>query len=178
MKIGHFFATAAAASLLAIGPALTSAQAREVMTDEELSQARGGILIAGDIAFEFGAVVKTYEDGALSLETQVTWTPTGPLIQQLAGTGVTPLSDPDLKVLAGMGDAFRTAAGATVIQNVSQGQVLNLLMNTTSGHQFRQDTAITLVLPGFASTQAAISRQVLGLRLGEEVRGASFLGLH
>jgi len=168
---------AAAALVLTLGTTLP-AQARETLSDDELCEQRGGVLIAGDVAFQFGAVVKTYEDGVLSLETQVTWTPNGPQILQTPGAGVAPLNDPDLSALSGLGDAFRTASGATVVQNVSQGQIVNLLMNTASGHDFRQDTEITLQLPGFAATQAEIGRQLLGLRLADEVRAAAFIGAH
>lgn len=177
MRKANLICTAAAGVLLALGPAINDALARDTLTDAEMADERGGVLIAGQVAFEFGAVVKSYEDGALSLETQVTWTPGGPQIQQLPGAGVTPISDAVLKGLSGTGEAFQTPAGATIVQNVSQGQIVNVLLNTTSGHDFRQDTAVTLVLPGFAATQGAIAQQLLGLRLGEDVRSAAFFGI-
>lgn len=158
---------AAAGVLLALAPTF-EAQAREVLSDEEMADQRGGFLVADNIVFDFSAVVRTYEDGQLALETQVTWTPSGPLTDQVAGAGVVQLADSQLKALSGLGVAFQTASGATLVQSVDQDRVVNLLMNTASGHAFRQDTAITLSLPGFTATQAGMAQQLLGLRMAQD----------
>ena len=168
MRTSRLVATAAAGVFLALAPVVETAQAREVLSDDEMAQARGGFLVADNIVFDFNAVVTTYEDGQLALQTQVTWTPTGPLTNQVAGAGVTQLTDPQLKALNGLGIPFQTASGATVVQSVDQNRIVNLLLNTASGHAFRQDTAITLSLPGFAATQAGMAQQLLGLRMAED----------
>lgn len=176
MDSPRLFATAVAVLLFTIGPAFGPAQARETLSDDQLADERGGVLVADGVTFDFGAVVRAFEDGKLSLETQVNWTPDGPQVSRLAGEGVTPLPAEAMKALRGLGEAFRTPSGAAVAQNVTEGQIINLLANTSSSHDFRLDTQITLILPGFAATQASISRQVLGLKLADDFRaGLAFL---
>jgi hypothetical protein len=195
--------------------------ARELLSDEEMAEARGGVLVAGGVAFEFGAVAKTFEDGVLRLQTQVTWTSQGAQIERVVGADVTrlgqdlsaaatnslrgqaaqpgaaagPASVDASKVLAAVLNGtiavdpaaaspasrvsaadtrtvYATGSGANIIQQVSQGQLLNVLLNTGSNRQFAQSTEITLTLPGFAATQADIARQLNGMRITNEIRDA------
>lgn len=170
-------AAAAVAALVVLGSVIPGqAEARRTLSDTEMSSLRGGMLVAGGIAFDFGAVVRTYEDGALALETQVTWTPTGPAVTQTPGVGVTPLTSQQLSALSGLGVPYQTASGAAIVQNLSSNQITNVLLNTGDNHAFRQDTAVTLSLPGFAATQLSMSQQLLGLRLADDLAaGATFL---
>lgn len=162
----------AAAALSLATPAFQPATAREQLTDDEMDNARGGILVAGGVAFEFGAVVNTYEDGVLRLQTQLTATPNGPLIQQTAGQSASQLTNQMLSALAGPSagrSAVVTDSGAVILQQVSPGQITNLIVNSGSDHSFRQDTDVTLTLPGFAGTQADIARQLTGMRLSDDL---------
>lgn len=149
----------------------------EAVDDAELAEQRGGVLVAGSLAFQFGAVLSTYEDGALSLQTQVTWTPNGPVVQQFVAPGVTPVADPGLSALAGLGEAFQTPGGAVVLHDLAGGQFLNLLLNTQSNHDVRQDLAITLVLPGFGATQEQMSRDLTALRLAGDMASGAMAAL-
>lgn len=164
---------AAAVAVLALtSPAFQPATAREELTDLEMDNARGGILVAGGVAFEFGAVVNTYEDGVLRLQTQLTATPNGPLIQQTAGQNVSQLTGQVLSAVAGASagkGAVVTDSGAVILQQVSPGQITNLIVNSGSDHSFRQDTSVTLTLPGFAGTQADIARQLTGMHLSDDL---------
>lgn len=173
---------ATAVALLAFtSPAMfQSATAREQMTDEEMDDARGGILVAGNLAFEFGAVMKTYEDGVLALQTQVNWTAAGQQVTQTLGPEVTTgeqmaagLDPTTAATLAAVSkttpSSYTTVDGATLIQQVSPSQVLNLLANTGSNHTYQLDTAVTLVLPGFASTQANMAQDLTALHIAQEV---------
>lgn len=184
-------AVAAAATLnLHVAPATSSALAEvpdrpvarsqawqaEVVSDEELADYRGGYLVAEDLAFEFGAVMRTFENGALSLQTQLVWTPEGPLLQHVVGDGVAPLSAAELGAV-GLNDSFRTAGGSIVMHDLSRGQFMNLLINTQSGRDFRQDVDITLTLPGFGEAQGDMGRQLAGLRLAEELSMGSISAL-
>lgn len=163
---------AAVAALSFATPAFQPAAAREQLSDEEMDKARGGILVADGVAFEFGAVVNTYEDGVLRLQTQLTATPNGPLIQQTAGQNVSQLTGQLLSALAGPSvgkGAVVTDSGAVILQQFSPGQITNLIVNSGSDHSFRQDTNVTLTLPGFAGTQADIARQLTGMRLSDDL---------
>lgn len=174
MRSRRYFAAAVAAVALAGSwGAAVPARAREVVSDEELDGMRGGFLVADGVVFDFGATIRTYEDGVLSLQTQVTWALDGIHIEQMLGAGVAPVTSADLNALAGLGEVFRTAGGATVLHDVNQGQLLSVLLNTTSDHSFRQDTALTLVLPGFDATQASMVRQLTGVHISDDMATAS-----
>ena len=176
---------AAAVALLSLAtPAFQPAAAREELTDQEMENARGGILEAGGVAFEFGAVVKTFEDGVLRLQTQVTATPNGPQISQTAGQDVSHLTDQllsQLNAAVGGANAARgavvTDSGAVIVQQFTPTQITNLIVNTDSNHSFRQDTDVTLTLPGFAGTQADITRQLTGLHLSDDLHSVQ-VGAH
>jgi hypothetical protein len=155
------------------GPAV----AMELVSDDELAAQRGGYLVADNVVFDFGAVVTTYENGALSLQTQVNWTSQGPQVTQLAGPGVTPLGAAEMGGLTGLG-AFQTPGGATIVQNVSDGRILSVLLNSASNLDLRQDTAVTITLPGFAATQAEMLRQQAVSRLANEVAAGSLGAIH
>lgn len=141
------------------------AMAAPAASDAELDDQRGGFSV-GEVAFEFGAVVRTFENGALALQTQVTWTSQGAVVNTTAAPGVVP--DLALSAMSGAG-AFSTASGASVIHNVADGQLANVLLNTASGRDFRQETDATLTLPGFAGVQGDIARNLAGLRLADDV---------
>lgn len=173
MKARQIVAALAAAVLINAPALVAPAAAFEVVSDAELSEMRGGVLVAGDLAFQFGAVIRTFESGLLSLQTQVTWTPAGPHVEQVMGEGVTTLADAQLAALSGAGGAFLTPGGAAVTHQFSQGQLVNLLMNTNSNRDFQQDIAITLVLPGFEAVQTDMVRQLTGLRIWDDVATSS-----
>lgn len=156
---------------------VTGAAAYELVPDEELEQARGGVLLAGNVAFEFGAVVRTFENGALSLQTTMTWTPGGMQVDRALGDGVTPVSDAALAAASGLGDLFRTAGGAIVGHSGADGQLVNLILNTQSDQDLRQEMDITLRLPGFEGNQADMIRQITGLRINDELAGSSVAAL-
>ncbi len=144
--------------------------------------ARGGILVAGGVAFEFGAVVSTFEDGLLRLQTQFTLTPDGPQIAQTAGENVTQMTDQLLSQLSGTGaisdpelakNSFVTEDGAIIMQQLAQGQLVNLLVNTESNVSWRQDTDITIKLHDFSAFQADVSRQLLGMRMAHDLNAVT-----
>lgn len=123
------------------------------MGSEELDEVRGGFLVAGELAFEFGAVVRTFKDGALALQTEVNWSQAGPV--------VTRLTDDAMIGLAG--------GASQVLQRVENGQLTNILLNTESNRSFRQETDITLTLPGFAATQLNIGGTLAAQRLNDDL---------
>lgn len=184
MNLSTLLGAAAAAATLNLHAAPAASQyaaetarpapAFQVVPDEELDTARGGYLLADNLAFQFGAIMRTYENGALSLQTQLVWTPDGPAFQQDAGDGVMALTGPELGAIGADG-FFLTSGGAIVQHDLKAGEFMNLLLNTESGRDYRQDLAITLVLPGFESAQGDMGRQLTGLRLADELSlGAVF----
>ena len=180
MKLSSLLGAAAAAVTLNLHVSPASSHARdgafEMVSDAELDASRGGFLAADNLAFQFGAVMRTYENGALSLQTQLVWTPEGTAMEQSLGDGVTQLTGADLGRVAA-GEAYQTAAGAIVVHDLDQGRLVNLLVNTDSGRTYQQDLEITLVLPGFGALQEDMGQRLTGLRLTDELALGSVLAL-
>ncbi len=155
-----FFATAAPIAALAAAPGgkLTP------MSDEELDSYRGGYSVSPDLNFQFGAVMTTFEDGQLALQTTINLTPTSVSVQQTAGPGVTPgtLLNP-IDLAGATGGVFSTPGGTTLIQSLTNGQLTNAILNTASNHTFIQTTDVTLTLPGFADVQTQMLRNLTGM---------------
>jgi len=145
-----------ALSVLVLLSMATEAFAQEALSPAELDAQRGGVLLAGDIAFEFGAVVRTYAENKLALETRLTWTGDGPVVDQTAAA-------PDL--------------AGVVTHVVARGQIANVLTNTDSNRDFRQETDVTLTLPGFASIQQGMVRDQAAMRLADDLASGAISAL-
>lgn len=158
---------AAMAACLALAMSPRPARAMEGLTAAEMGQQRGGFLVAGNVVFDFGAVVRTFENGALTLQTTLTWTPQGPQVVRFVGAGVM-AAGPDAPA-----GAFITPGGATLVQNVTQGQILSLVLTPASNLDLRQETSVTVTLPGFGPVQADMLRQLSGLRLTRDLASGS-----
>ena len=143
------------------------------LSDDELSGLRGGFITTNGFTFGFGVVIRSYVDNRLALQTRMTWTPTGPVTEQIRGDvpGVTDLASAltsllnsgiDLRGLAGTtgGVALVDGNGATaLIHNVTSGQLQNLIVNNANNRNLRQDMELNLYLPDLAAMQSATSTQ-------------------
>jgi hypothetical protein len=58
-----------------------------LVNDSELAGMRGGFFTASGAQFDFGASIRTMVNGQLALQTNLKWTPAGPITQQLSGLG-------------------------------------------------------------------------------------------
>ncbi|WEK58119.1 MAG: hypothetical protein P0Y52_00855 [Candidatus Brevundimonas phytovorans] len=149
------------------------------MSDEDLGDMRGGFLTAGGISFDFGAVVRTYVNGQLALETRLTWTPTGPVTEQVTGSlpGWTPLTPGqigglDLSGLSpgSSGLVLSDANGTTaLVHNVLNGQLQNLVVNAADNRDIRQDMQVMLALPNFDTMQQDFSVARLGSQIFQDI---------
>lgn len=151
----------------------------QALSDEELSGLRGGFITANGFTFGFGVVIRSYINDQLALQTQLTWTPTGPVTQQVQGDvpGVTDLASAmtsllnsgiDLTGISGNGGASGTSGGVALIDgngatalihNVTTGQLQSLIVNNANNRNLRQDMELNLFLPDLATIQANSSAQ-------------------
>ncbi|MNE13655.1 hypothetical protein D3C80_1064970 [compost metagenome] len=159
--------------------AALASEGPQALSDEELSGLRGGFLTTNGFTFGFGVVIRSYVDDRLALETRMTWTPTGPVTQQTRGDvpGMTDLASAltsllnsgiDLRNLGGTsgGVALVGGDGATaLIHNVTSGQLQNLIVNSASNRDLRQDMELNLYLPDLAAMQAASSAHARAAQL-------------
>lgn len=155
----------------------------EVMADAEMDGLRGGFEING-IEIGFGAVITSYMNGAPVLTTQLTWTDAGAIVEQtMANVGqrledLTPEQREALGVngLEGAGGiVIDDEAGVTaLVHNVAEGALQNIIINSATGRDLKQDIDVTLTLPGFDAIQDSLVLERFGLRLSDDMQGVIF----
>lgn len=189
-RIRVFGLGACVAALLSVQPALGQTasvpEAPIPLSDAELGDMRGGFLSAGGVVFDFGAVVRTYVNGALALETRLTWTPTGPVTEQTTGSlpGWTPIAPERVGALdltglpaGASGLVLNDEKGTTaLIHNVMNGQLQNMVLNAADGRDIRQDMQVMLTLPNFEAMQRDYSLDRLGMQISHDLDWASIRG--
>lgn len=171
-------ASAAAITLSAVTPA-AEAWSREdfagaeILSLEQLDEVRAGLQLPGGAEFGFGAVMSTFVDGSLALQTRLTWTEMGPvetvdfgmltpdLMAAAAAGGIRLDGGPAVQGLVVGGDGGITA----VVHSVSGEHLSHLVLNSANNRDIRQSTDITLDIPGFAQMQQEIAAQNVDLRL-------------
>lgn len=145
----------------------------QVLSLDQLDEVRGGLQLPSGAEFGFGAVMSTFVDGSLALQTRLTWTALGPvetvevgmltpnLTAAAAAGGITLQGGPTIQGLVVGGDGGITA----VVHGVSGQHLTNLVINNANNRDIRQSTDITLDIPGFAQMQQDIAAQNVDLRL-------------
>lgn len=141
----------------------------------DLDETRGGLRTPDGIEFGFGAVVRSFVDGQLALETRVTWTDQGP-VQTVGDAGLSALAADT--ALPDGGDGWRglvvpgEGGTTTFLQRLDDGSVRNVILNTANNRDLRQETEVTLNIPELTTLQRdAVAAQV-GARLDQAVSAA------
>jgi hypothetical protein len=168
----------ASAAILALFGGKALAEDRVALGAEELDGMRGGFELPGGQQIDFGAVVKTYVDGQLALQTRLSWTPQG-VATAVEGGGVTP----DLAAAAAAyglkldgasnGVLVPGEGGATaVLHDLGGERIAGVVINNASNRDIRQATEVTLNLPDFPQMSADFMSQRADLRLQDAVAAA------
>ena len=161
---------------------------RTAVSDDELSDMRGGYLVADGIKLDFAATIKTFVDGQLGLQTNLVWTPTGAVTTQTLGDNVATVSADVANAMisaaglrgtqvAGSGGATQNGA-TTLVQQVTANSLANMVFTTASNQNILQTIDVNLTLPGFAANQADMARGLLGMRLATDGATGSIGALH
>lgn len=176
----------AAAALIGTSAAPAAADAWgdiEVMDDAEMADMRGGLAIAPGLDVQFGAVITTYAGNQQVLETALTWTDAGAVVEHTYGQIGVPIDSLPADSRALLGIEGMAGAGGVVIldsdgvtammHNVTSGVLQNIILNNANGRDLRQDIDITLALPNFEAIQNLNALRHLGLSLDADMAGAS-----
>lgn len=151
------------------------------LPDAELAELRGGWITAGGMSFDFGVVLRTFVEDQLAMETRLTWTPSGPATERwrdpAQGVDLAEAMDDlaeqgmDLSSLAGVdGLVLEGDGGQTVVLHaIGEGAIQNLVLNTASNRDIRQDTQINLAVDDLPGLQREVSFQRLGGEIGREI---------
>ena len=153
---GHLVSTAAAqeGALSDLAPMDTAA----------LEDLRGGYFTVDGITFDFGAIVRTTIDGQPALESRLTWTPQGVLVEDLSAypSGALPGG--------GWGIDLSDASGMTLVgHRLLDGQMQGFILNSGDGRDITQSLEVTLTLPGFDAIQRSMATDRIGLAIGMDV---------
>lgn len=168
---------------LPAAPDIAPAWEGEALSDAELDEHRGGFILADGVALDFSAVIDSYVDGQLVLQSQVTWTQqgavtnhAGPIAAQATPEILAALARAGIQLgseTVGDGGFFVAANGQTAfVHRISDGQISNLLVNVGSGGDFHQEISISLGLPGFEGTQAAMAEALMARTLASDIQAA------
>lgn len=155
------------------------------VAENDLESMRGGFLVAEGITFDLGAVVRTLVDGELALSTTLNWTENGPQVSHQLGAGTVPATAEDLHAaavlagldvedLAGTDQVFLAEGGGTAfVHRINGADFQNIVVNTESGIEIRQETQVNLSLPGFDQTQRDWMLGLMGFRMNADMTSAT-----
>jgi hypothetical protein len=156
----------------------------QLLSIDEQGEVRGGLQILGGFDVGFGAVVRTYVDGSLALQTRLTWTETGPVEALEVGT-----LTPNLAAAAATGGLVFQGGGSEQLQglllpgdggvtaiahSLTSANITQLVINNANNRDIRQATEITLKIPEMAALQQDIGFQAFSMNLQAAV-GAALL---
>ena len=155
-------------------PAVAAAQTQ--LSDAELAQQVGGLRTPTGVDFNFGAVIRTYVDGDLALQSHLTWTDQGAVETVDTGAATANLSAQaaaaGIHIPGGVttGTLIPGDNGATVVlHDLASDRVASLVLNTADNRNIRQDTAITLDLPNMTQYQSDTIHQQMQMNLQDAV---------
>lgn len=155
----------------------------EVMDDDAMRNLRGGLAVGPNLQINFGAQITTYVNGAPALTTNLTWTDMGQFVEQTVG-GIGQRIEaltPEQRAELGL-DGLENAGGVviadtegvtTLVHNVTEGALQNIIMNTAANRDLRQEVDLTLELPGFAAIQESLILERIGIRIADDMRSVA-----
>lgn len=150
----------------------------EVIEETEMASLRGGFKLPSGPEVNFGAIVSTYSGGALAMQTELRMTDVGAIIDQSMGElgrALSSLTDEEAEHLGvkGLGDngvVIADEQGVTaLVQNFTEGGVQNIIFNTASGRDLRQEIDLTIELPNYAAFEHMMNNELIGLRLNTDL---------
>lgn len=135
--------------------AATAAQgamfAAPVLSDVELDQIHAGFSDSLGQSVSLGAVMKSYVDGSLVLQSTMTVNASGITSTQLLGDNARPLDAAELANLPALAQAGAVVAGpggtTSFVHSLSGQGLTNMVVNTANGRNIMQSTAVTVTIP-------------------------------
>ncbi|MFT4074221.1 MAG: hypothetical protein QM647_01735 [Asticcacaulis sp.] len=143
------------------------------LTTDELREQVGGLRTPTGIDFNFGAVVTTYVDGQVALQSQLTWTDKGP-VETTTGGAITGTGTSGITVDPSASGAYIPGdnGGTVVLHSLSNGNIGSIVLNTADNRDITQNTVISLDIPQLQQLQKDYSQQKLEMNLQDSVSRA------
>lgn len=186
MTLGLCFA----AALVAAGPATTAAvtEADRVtpqvatVSDVELAEQRGGFRV-GALEIQLGADIRSYVGGRLAVQTTLRWTDTASSVQHVfpveassavaSGLAVGLVTGSGLTLNIGDEKVIYVNGGQTAFIQRTSGTIQNIVINTASNVDLRQEVDAQLDIRGFTPFR----NDILAGRIGSALTSMSSLSL-
>lgn len=172
-RASRLAALLAVAAFAASHPAL--AQETDLATlaplpPEMLQDQRGGFVLDG-LTINFGAEIRTFLNGELVLQTNVSWINNQVTSTQIASAALTPVDAEALRgglltgpvsIAIGNERVFLANQGQTAIIQPTDGTLQNILINTASNISARQEINASIDVGGYASFRSeSVSQNAL-----------------
>lgn len=132
---------------------------------DELAQQRGGFRV-GSLDISLGAEIRSYVGDTLVMQTNISWTDVATKVQrtfsaglsQNAATGLASglLEGGDLKIGLSNQAVFLANQGRTAFVQRTDGTIQNIIVNTASNVDLRQDVDVRIDIAGFASARTNV----------------------
>lgn len=154
----------------------------EPLADQELAEQRGGFRWEG-VDIDLGAEIRTYLNGELALQTNISWTPAGASTSQWVSAALTPadaaqlqagiLTSGGITMKVGDESVFLANGGQTAILHRTDGAIQNVLVNRANNVTGRQEVDAVLNLGNFDQFQGRLTDLRLGQAIGDAVGQAT-----
>jgi hypothetical protein len=148
------------------------------VSDEELGELRGGFSWNG-VEIGLGAEVRTYLNGQLVLQTNISWTAAGAQTTQMVSGALRPadaaqlqagiLTSGGITMRVGQETVFLANQGQTAILHRTDGAIQNVLINRASNIEARQEIDAVLDLQNFGDFQQDVVNNRIANSLGDMV---------
>lgn len=139
--------------------------ALEALDESLLAEQRGGFTMNG-MTVSLGAEFRTFLEGELVLRTTVSWRPEGMTREEWASAAISQATAEQLRdgVLSGNGITMRVGDQSVYLANDNRtalvhrtdGGLQNMVINTASNTNIRQEADITLDVAGYSAFGTAI----------------------
>ncbi|WP_174278998.1 hypothetical protein [Sphingomonas bacterium] len=165
----------ASASVASAGPQ------PDIVGDAELATQRGGFRI-GQLDVQLGVDLRSYVGGKLVMRTDLAWTDLSTSVRHGSGADLSPAAANSLVagLLTGSGMTLNLGGGTVVLANEGRtafiqrtdGSIQNIVVNTASNVDLRQQVDISLDIAGFAPFRHDIGAMRVGAALIQSMLSA------
>ncbi|HEX2561657.1 hypothetical protein [Phenylobacterium sp.] len=169
---------AMAATLAAGVTAASPAQARSPMTEAEMADKRAGIMTPLGYEVGVGAVVRTYVDGALALESRLTWAEGGLMREHTIGQPTAGAQAAAARLGLNLdqdwiGLVLENPDGFTAVLNrFTNDGIGNLIVNTAADQDIRLETELLLDIPELERFQQQFQTEQNDMRIQDAIANA------
>lgn len=153
--------------------------ALKALDESLLAEERGGFTMNG-MTIALGAEFRTFLNGELVLRTTVSWRPEGVTREEWASAAISQVAVDQLRdgILSGNGITMRVGnqsvylanGGQTALVHRTDGGLQNVLLNTASNTDIRQEADIALDIAGYAAFGAAVTDAIRMSGLNDAIR--------